>query len=128
MALPFGSQLGLPVGFGSSAWRCHSVFRRSVWLAELAAPRSQRSAASRLTMGLVAQTPWRRNQVLSMALPFGAQHGTAIGIQYPALLALFCCCCCARVQQWLLAPRRLHYFGFGGFMFFLQATTKPVWP
>ena len=32
------------------------------------------------------------------------------------------------MQQWLLAPRRLHHFVFGGFMFFLQAETRPVWP
>ena len=131
-ALPFGSQLALPVGFGFSAWRCHSVFRRSVWLAELAAPRSQLSAASLLTLGLVAHTPWRRNQVLSMALPFGiqpgaairysgAQHGAAVGSQQPCFACFVLLLLCPRAAMAPCAPpvallhvRRLPVLPAGG--------------
>ena len=64
-----------------------------------------------------------------MALPFRRSAWCAAqGHQQPCFACFVLLLLCERVQPWLLAPRRLHFFMFGGFVFFLQAETRPVRP
>ena len=64
-----------------------------------------------------------------MALPFRRSAWCAAqGHQQPCFACFVLLLLYASVQPWLLAPRRLHFFMFGGFMSFLQEETRPVWP